>query len=69
MASSNVRSFHHDVTVEKAGALETEEIVVQRLTEDDLLRMSKEAMPRFWTSTGWRLCLGYYSLVVGLKSN
>ena len=53
----NIRSFHHDLTEEKAGALQTEEVVVQRITEDDLLRMSKEAMPTFWTKTGLRLCL------------
>ncbi|KAJ8109089.1 hypothetical protein OPT61_g7712 [Boeremia exigua] len=53
----NVRSFHHDVTDEKAGALEVEQIVVQRITDDDLLRMSKEAMPKFWTATGLRICL------------
>lgn len=56
-AQDNIRSFHHDLTEEKVGALQTEEVVVQRITEDDLLRMSKEAMPRFWTKTGWRLCL------------
>ena len=53
----NVRSFHHDVTDEKAAALHTEEIVVQRITEDDLLRISREAMPKFWTKTGFRICL------------
>ncbi|CAO2657418.1 Nn.00g035440.m01.CDS01 [Neocucurbitaria sp. VM-36] len=56
-AQDNIRSFHHDLAEEKAGALQTEEVVVQRITEDDLLQMSKEAMPRFWTKTGWRLCL------------
>lgn len=54
---NNVRSFHHNVTDEKAAALEVEEIVVQRITDDDLIRMSREAMPRFWTATGFRLCL------------
>lgn len=53
----NIRSFHHDVTDEKAGALTTEEVVVQRITDEDLLRISKEAMPRFWTATGYRICL------------
>lgn len=53
----NVRSFHHDVTDEKAGALQTEEIVVQRITDEDLLRISRDAMPRFWTKTGFRICL------------
>ena len=53
----NVRSFHHDVTDEKAGAIQTEEIVVQRITDEDLLRISREAMPKFWTRTGFRICL------------
>jgi MFS family permease len=53
----NVRSFHHDVTDEKAGAIQTEEIVVQRITDEDLLRISREAMPKFWTTTGFRICL------------
>ncbi|KAH7064333.1 general substrate transporter [Paraphoma chrysanthemicola] len=53
----NVRSFHNDVTDEKAAALHTEEIVVQRITDEDLLRISREAMPRFWTKTGFRICL------------
>lgn len=53
----NVRSFHHDVTDEKAAAYGTEEIIVQRITDDDLLRMSKAAMPKFWTKTGFRICL------------
>ncbi|KAF2128162.1 general substrate transporter [Dothidotthia symphoricarpi CBS 119687] len=57
MASLNVTSFHHDLTSEKVGALQTEEVVIQRLTDDDLFRMSRDAMPRFWTRTGWRLCL------------
>ncbi|KAJ4985439.1 sugar transporter [Stagonosporopsis vannaccii] len=53
----NVRSFHHNVTDEKAAALEVEEIVVQRITDDDLIRMSREAMPKFWSATGFRICL------------
>ncbi|KAF3041728.1 hypothetical protein E8E12_007682 [Didymella heteroderae] len=55
--SENVRSFHLDVTEEKMGALTTEEVVVQRITDEDLLRISKEAMPKFWTMTGFRICL------------
>ncbi|KAJ4321121.1 hypothetical protein N0V94_003068 [Neodidymelliopsis sp. IMI 364377] len=53
----NVRSFHHDVTDEKAAALQTEEIVVQRITDDDLSRISRDSMPKFWTRTGFRICL------------
>lgn len=53
----NIRSFHHDVTDEKMGAITTEEVVVQRITDEDLLRISKEAMPKFWTATGFRICL------------
>ncbi|KAF2013955.1 putative MFS sugar transporter protein [Aaosphaeria arxii CBS 175.79] len=57
MATERNTSINHDESDFKTGVVATEEIVVQRITDDDLIKMSKEAFPNFWCQTGWRICL------------
>ncbi|KAF2464660.1 putative MFS sugar transporter protein [Lindgomyces ingoldianus] len=52
----STRSFHHDLPPEKAQIIDVEEIVVTRITEEDLMRVSRSSMT-FFSRAGFRLCL------------
>ncbi|KAL1608001.1 hypothetical protein SLS60_002940 [Paraconiothyrium brasiliense] len=51
-----IRSFGHDPTVHAKAEVHVEEVVVQRISEENLQKESAKAL-KFWSQTGLRICL------------
>ncbi|KAF2179762.1 general substrate transporter [Zopfia rhizophila CBS 207.26] len=52
----NIKSFGHDPTIHEKVDVQVEEVVVQRISEENLHKVSKQAL-KFWSNTGFRICL------------